>query len=98
MNGGAAGYGMDAALGCDIRIIAKSVKLAAAFVKRGVVPKSGGTWFLPRMIGWAKASELIVTGRTLSAQEALEWGPRQRGGAGCRSDGPGARGGARDRG
>ena len=74
VNGGAAGYGMDTALGCDIRIMAESAKLAAAFVKRGVVPESGGTWFLPRMIGWAKASELIFTGRTLSAREALEWG------------------------
>ena len=74
VNGGAAGYGMDTALGCDIRIMAASSKLAAAFVKRGVVPESGGTWFLPRMIGWAKAAELIFTGRTLSAQESLEWG------------------------
>jgi enoyl-CoA hydratase/carnithine racemase len=74
VNGGAAGYGMDTALGCDIRIMATSAKLAAAFVKRGVVPESGGTWFLPRMIGWAKAAELIFTGRTLSAAECLDWG------------------------
>lgn len=74
VNGGAAGYGMDTALGCDIRIMAESAKLAAAFVKRGVVPESRGTWFLPRMIGWAKASGLIFTGRTLSAREAVEWG------------------------
>ena len=74
VNGGAAGYGMDTALGCDIRIMGQSAKLAAAFVKRGVVPESGGTWFLPRMIGWAKATELIFTGRTLSAQESLDWG------------------------
>ena len=65
---------MDTALGCDIRIMAESAKLAAAFVKRGVVPESGGTWLLPRMIGWAKASELIFTGRTLSAWEARDWG------------------------
>jgi enoyl-CoA hydratase/carnithine racemase len=65
---------MDTALGCDIRIMAESSKLAAAFVKRGVVPESGGTWLLPRMLGWAKASELIFTGRTLSARECLEWG------------------------
>jgi len=74
MNGAAAGYGMDIALGCDIRIMAESAKFAAAFVKRGVVPESGGTWFLPRMIGWAKAAELIFTGRTLSARESLEMG------------------------
>ncbi len=74
VNGGAAGYGMDTALGCDIRIMAESAKFAAAFVKRGVVPESGGTWLLPRMIGWAKASELLFTGRTLSARECLDWG------------------------
>lgn len=74
VNGGAAGYGMDTALGCDIRVMATSAKLAAAFVKRGVVPESGGTWFLPRMIGWAKAAELIFTGRTLTAPECLDWG------------------------
>jgi len=98
VNGGAAGYGMDTALGCDIRIMAESAKLAAAFVKRGVVPESGGTWFLPRMIGWAKASELIFTGRTLSAAGSPRLGACQRGRAGCRPDGPGARGGTRDRG
>lgn len=74
VNGGAAGYGMDLAIGCDLRIMARSAKLAAAFVKRGVLPESGSTWYLPRMIGWAKASQLIFTGRTLSAGECLEWG------------------------
>lgn len=74
LNGAAAGYGMDMALGCDIRIMADGAKFAAAFVKRGVVPESGGTWFLPRMIGWAKAAELIFTGRTLSARESLDMG------------------------
>lgn len=74
LNGAAAGYGMDTALGCDIRIMAESAKFAAAFVKRGIVPESGGTWFLPRMLGWAKAAEIIFTGRTLSAQESLEMG------------------------
>ena len=74
LNGSAAGYGMDTALGCDIRIMAQSAKFAAAFVKRGVVPESGGTWFLPRMIGWAKAAEVIFTGRTLSAEQSLALG------------------------
>lgn len=74
INGGAAGYGMDTALGCDIRLIAESGKLAAAFCRRGTVPESGGTWYLPRLIGWSKAAELIFTGRTLSSRECLEWG------------------------
>jgi enoyl-CoA hydratase/carnithine racemase len=74
LNGSAAGYGMDLALGCDIRIMADNAKLAAAFVKRGVLPESGGTWFLPRMLGWAKAAEIIFTGRTLSAADCLAEG------------------------
>jgi len=74
VNGGAAGYGMDTALGCDIRIMGRSAKLAAAFCKRGLLPESGGTWYLPRLIGWSKAAELIFTGRTLSADESVAWG------------------------
>lgn len=74
LNGGAAGYGMDLALGCDIRIAAKSAKIAAAFTKRGVVPESGGTWILPRLLGWAKAAEIIFTARTLTADECLQIG------------------------
>ena len=74
INGSAAGYGMDLALGCDIRVMGDSAKLAAAFTARGVVPESGGTWILPRLIGWAKASEIIFTGKTLLAEECLELG------------------------
>jgi enoyl-CoA hydratase/carnithine racemase len=74
LNGSAAGYGLDTALGCDIRIMGQSAKLAAAFVKRGIVPESGGTWLLPRLLGWSKAAELIFTGRTLLAPEALALG------------------------
>ncbi len=69
LNGSAAGYGMDMALGCDIRIMADNAKLAAAFTARGVLPESGGTWLLPRLLGWEKAAELIFTGRTLKAEE-----------------------------
>lgn len=74
LNGSAAGYGMDLALGCDIRIMADTAKLAAAFTARGVVPESGGTWLLPRLLGWSKAAELIFTGRTLSAAECESLG------------------------
>ncbi len=74
LNGGAAGYGFDLALGCDIRIAVAGAKLSAAFTKRGLLPESGGTWLLPRMLGWAKAAELVFTGRTLRAEEALELG------------------------
>lgn len=74
LNGSAAGYGMDTALGCDIRVMAQGAKLAAAFTKRGIVPESGGTWFLPRLLGWSKAAEIIFTGRTLGADECEELG------------------------
>ena len=74
LNGGAAGYGLDLAFGCDIRIAAETAKLNPGFAKRGILPESGGTWFLPRMLGWAKAAEIIFTGRTLSAADCLAEG------------------------
>ncbi len=74
LNGPAAGYGLDMALGCDIRIASTKAKLAAVFTKRGILPESGGTWLLPRLIGWAKAAEVAFRGMTLSAGEALEMG------------------------
>jgi len=74
LNGSAAGYGMDLALGCDIRIMADNAKMAAAFTARGVLPESGGTWILPRLLGWSKAAEIIFSGRTLTAAESLELG------------------------
>ena len=74
LNGGAAGYGLDIALGCDIRVAATNAKLAPGFAKRGILPESGGTWLLPRMVGYAKAAEISFTGRTLSAAESLELG------------------------
>jgi enoyl-CoA hydratase/carnithine racemase len=74
LNGAAAGYGMDLALGCDIRVAADGAKLAPAFARRGVLPESGGTWLLPRLVGWAKAAEIAFTGRTLPADECLALG------------------------
>ena len=74
LNGGAAGYGLDIALGCDIRIAADTSKMAPGFAKRGILPESGGTWLLPRIVGYARAAEIAFTGRTLSADECLELG------------------------
>ena len=74
LNGGAAGYGLDLALGCDIRVAADTAKLNPGFAKRGILPESGGTWLLPRIVGYAKAAEITFTGRTLTADEALELG------------------------
>ena len=78
LNGSAAGYGLDMALGCDMRIMAEGAKMAVAFTKRGILPESGGTWFLPRLIGWSRAAELIFTGRTLNAAECMEMGLASR--------------------
>ncbi len=74
INGAAAGYGMDLTLLCDMRIMADNAKLAAVTAKRNVVPESGGTWLLPRLVGWAKAAELYYRGRTVGAEEAREIG------------------------
>ncbi len=74
INGAAAGYGMDLTLLCDMRIMADNAKLAAVTAKRNVVPESGGTWLLPRLVGWAKAAELYYRGRTVGAEEAKEIG------------------------
>jgi enoyl-CoA hydratase/carnithine racemase len=74
LNGAAAGYGLDLALGCDLRLMAESTKLIPGFAKRGVVPESGGTWYLPRLIGWAKAAEVAYLGRDLTAAESEAMG------------------------
>lgn len=74
LNGPAAGYGMDLALGCDMRLMAQEAKLAPAFTRLGVLPESGGTWLLPRMIGWAKASEVFMRGGQFSPEECLALG------------------------
>ncbi len=74
MNGAAAGFGMDMALACDIRVMAESSKMAPTPVKRGIVPESGGTWILPRLVGWEKAAEIFFTARNLGAEESKTLG------------------------
>ena len=74
LNGAAAGFGMDMALACDIRVMAQTAKLAPTPVKRGIVPESGGTWILPRLVGWEKAAEIFFTARNLSADECKTLG------------------------
>ena len=74
LNGAAAGYGLDLALGCDLRIAAAGARLLPGFAKRAIVPESGGTWYLPRLVGWAKAAEIAYLGRDLTAVEAKEYG------------------------
>ena len=74
INGAAAGYGLDLALGCDMRLMSDRAVLAPGFAKMGVVPESGGTWYLPRLLGWAKACEVSMLGDTLSAEQAAGYG------------------------
>lgn len=74
INGVAAGAGMSLALACDLRIAAESAFFTQGFVKIGLVPDSGSTWMLSRLIGQARALELMFSGRRLTAQEALNWG------------------------
>lgn len=74
VNGPAIGAGCDLACMCDVRIAGESAKFAESFVKLGIVPGDGGAWLLPRVIGFAKASELALTGDMLGAKEALECG------------------------
>ena len=58
----------------DRAVFMSNAKMAAVTAKRNVVPESGGTWLLPRLIGWAKTAELYYRARTLNAEEALEMG------------------------
>jgi enoyl-CoA hydratase/carnithine racemase len=74
VNGAAAGAGMNLALACDMRIASSAAKFSQAFVKRGLAPDWGGTWLLPRIVGTAKACELIFTGEPIDAAEALKLG------------------------
>ena len=70
VNGVAAGAGANIALCCDIAVAAQSASFIQAFSKIGLVPDSSGTYFLPRLIGWQKASALMMLGTKVSAQEA----------------------------
>ena len=74
VNGVAAGAGANIALACDIVIAAKSASFIQAFSKIGLIPDSGGTWWLPRLIGEARAKALALTAQPLPAERAAEWG------------------------
>lgn len=74
VNGHAIGLGMDIACLCDMRVAADTAKFAASFIKLGIVPGDGGAWILPRVIGYPRAAEMILTGDTITAAEALEIG------------------------
>lgn len=74
INGIAAGAGFSVALACDLRIASERAQFSMVFVLRGLVPDCGGTFFLPKLIGSAKACELIFTGDTIDADEAQQIG------------------------
>jgi 2-(1,2-epoxy-1,2-dihydrophenyl)acetyl-CoA isomerase len=74
VNGVAAGAGANIALACDIVVAAKSAKFIQSFSAIGLIPDSGGTWALPRLVGQARALGLALTGEPLPAETAAEWG------------------------
>jgi 2-(1,2-epoxy-1,2-dihydrophenyl)acetyl-CoA isomerase len=74
VNGVAAGAGANIALACDLVIAARSATFVQAFSKLGLVPDSGGTWFLPRLVGTARALGLTLLGEKLPAEQAAAWG------------------------
>ena len=74
INGVAAGAGASLALACDVRVAAEDASFALAFGRIGLVPDSGATWFLPRLVGPAKAAELALVGTPLSAADAERFG------------------------
>jgi 2-(1,2-epoxy-1,2-dihydrophenyl)acetyl-CoA isomerase len=74
VNGVAAGAGANIALACDLVIAARSASFVQAFARLGLVPDSGGTWFLPRLVGSARALGLALLGEKLPAEQAAAWG------------------------
>ena len=70
VNGPAIGAGCDLALMCDIRIAGRAARFAESFVRIGIVPGDGGAWLLPRVVGFAKACEMALTGDVVDAAEA----------------------------
>lgn len=74
VNGHAIGAGLDLACMCDIRIASEEAKMAASFIKLGIVPADGGAWLLSRTVGGPKALEMMLTGDMIDAHRALELG------------------------
>ncbi len=74
VNGVAAGAGANLALAADIVLAARSASFVESFCKLGLIPDTGGTWVLPRLIGMARATGLAMLGEKLSAERAVEWG------------------------
>jgi enoyl-CoA hydratase/carnithine racemase len=74
INGSCVGIGLTQALMCDVRFAAAGAKFAAPFARRGLIAEYGISWILPRLVGWAVALDLLLSGRTFLAEEAAELG------------------------
>src|SRR5258705_7636933 len=74
VNGAASGGGCNLALACDLVIAGESARFNQAFIRIGLVPDCGGTFILPRLVGWKRATELMITGDVISSSRALEMG------------------------
>jgi 2-(1,2-epoxy-1,2-dihydrophenyl)acetyl-CoA isomerase len=74
VNGAAAGAGLSLACACDLRVAADSAAFVPGFVNVGLVPDTGGSWLVPRLLGYARTFEWMCSGRRLGADEALAWG------------------------
>lgn len=74
INGACAGIGMTQALMCDVRFVARSAKFTTAFARRGLIAEYGISWILPRLIGVSAALDLLLSGRKVGAEEAVELG------------------------
>ena len=74
VNGAAAGAGLSFACACDVRVASSTATFVPGFVGIGLVPDAGGTWFIHRLLGFARAFEWMSTNRRLSADDALDWG------------------------
>lgn len=74
VNGAAAGAGLSLACACDVRLAADAAVFVPAFVNVGLVPDTGGSWLVPRLLGYARAFEWMCSGRRAAAAEALSWG------------------------
>jgi 2-(1,2-epoxy-1,2-dihydrophenyl)acetyl-CoA isomerase len=74
VNGAASGGGCNLALACDLVVAGESARFNQAFIKVGLSPDCGGTFILPRLVGWKRATELMMTGDIIPAQRAMEIG------------------------
>jgi len=74
VDGPAIGAGFDLVLGCDLRLGSPRARFAHTFIEMGIIPGDGGAWLLPRVVGWQRATELALTARSVSADEAVAMG------------------------